>query len=138
MQPVWLQDSKIDFISRMNWCNELILHAGGNSGSFWLGVVKSRCDLLVQETPQSAEWVYGLSWFFDVIILVRQTSYSISLTFECQSAAILLVRPLAWQPNFSEKTFLPHKLEERTEYAKNRVFWIYRKIRSFIFNEFVL
>ena len=31
----------------------------------------------------------------DAIIVVRPTSYSISLTFKCHSTAIVLVRPLA-------------------------------------------
>ena len=68
---------------------------------FKKGMVKNRCNHLVHETLKSDEWVYEIKLIFcmladfDAIILVRSTSYSISLTFNCQSTSVVLVRPLA-------------------------------------------
>ena len=68
--PVWSQDSKICCISRMNWRNELFAwwckfrKAKSCFNDFWLGLIKNGHDHLAHEILRSAEWVYGLSWFF--------------------------------------------------------------------------
>ena len=67
---------------------------------FWVGQVKNGQGHLVHETLKSAEWVYGLSWFFACWLwcnnfwLGRPRSPFLSLTFKCQSIGVVLVSPL--------------------------------------------
>ena len=52
--PAWLQDSKIDFISKMNRWNKLFFFFFFCMLDFWVGVVKNGSGLLVAETLKSA------------------------------------------------------------------------------------
>ena len=52
------------------------------------------------ETPKSAEWFYGLSWFFCMLTVmqwffIRPRSHFLPLTFKCQSVAVVVVSSLS-------------------------------------------
>ena len=66
---------------------------------FLVGLVKNGYGHLVHDTLKSAEWAYGLSWFFACWLwcnnfLLDQHRTFVSLTLECQSAGVVLVSPL--------------------------------------------
>ena len=67
---------------------------------FWMGVVRNGCGHLVHEPRNSAvtkEFMIGfVSLYADCeAIILRSTLYSISLTFKCQSTAVVFFGPLA-------------------------------------------
>ena len=72
--PVWLWDSEIDCISRMNRWNELIFACWSKFrksksyfNDFWLSMVRIGHSHVVHETLKSAvskKWVDEFSWFF--------------------------------------------------------------------------
>ena len=87
----------------MSWffaCCWKFRKANSYFNDFWVDMVKNRHGHLIHEILKSAEWFYELSSFFACWLWCNnfwldQQSYSISLTFKCQSTAIVLVRPLA-------------------------------------------
>ena len=82
MWSVWTRDCiKNEVIE----CTDF-LHAGGNSG---------KLKVISVILGGHGENRRGDLSTLDPKILVRPTSYSISLTFKCHSTAIVLVRPLA-------------------------------------------
>ena len=67
---------------------------------FWMGVVRNGRGHLVHEHLNSAvtkEFIIGfVSLYADCeAIILRSTLYSISLTFKCQSTAVVFFGPLA-------------------------------------------
>ena len=61
-------------------------------------MIKNRRGYLVHEALESADWVYELSWLFACWLWCNNfwldQHHTLSLTFKCQSTAVVLVRPL--------------------------------------------
>ena len=89
-----------EWIDGMNWyfaCWCKFRKVKSYFNDFWVGMVRNGRGHLVHETVKSAvskEWVYEFSWIFacwlwDSIFWLNWKSCSISLTFKCQSIAVV-------------------------------------------------
>ena len=100
--PVWSQDSEIDctqeWTDGMNWffvSRRKFRNAKSYFSNFWVGLVKNWHGHSAVLKNEFMDWFNFVHADCDAIFLVRTTSYSRSLTFKRQSAAVALVGPTA-------------------------------------------